>query len=113
MSAVSRILSYTKQIVFLAAYDVLEQEQCEYRRDENSGEIIADITVFGNKSEFSISVSKHRLGSRITVAVVSACEGLSEQGVSRAENYIADRVEQLLENELRMGGRLQAEQLRR
>lgn len=38
----------------------------------------------------------------MTVTMTNPCEGLSEQGKQRAVDFIADRVAQLMENELRI-----------
>lgn len=99
--SIQRILPYTKQLVLLALYDVLDQEKSEYSRNK-SGDILAGVNVYGNYSEFSFAVSEDMLATNFAVEVVSPGIGLSEQGKQRAENYLADRVEQLLENELKI-----------
>lgn len=99
--SIQRILPYTKQLVLLALYDVLDQEKSEYSRNK-SGDILAGVNVYGNYSEFSFTVSEDTLATNFAVEVVSPGIGLSEQGKQRAENYLADRVEQLLENELKI-----------
>ncbi len=101
MMSIQRILPYTKQLVLLALYDVLEQENSEYHKD-TGGDIHAGVTVYGNYSEFSFTVSEDIPATNLSVAVVLPSIGLSEQGKKRAENYLADRVEQLLENELKI-----------
>ena len=77
MISVQRILPYTKQLVLYALYDVLDSEESEYDKAEN-GRIAAKVTVYGNRSGFAV------------------------QGQRRAADYLADRVEQLLENELKL-----------
>ena len=101
MISIQRMLPYTKQLVLLALYDVLDQEKSEYHRDAD-GEILAGVTVYENYSEFSFTVSEDAPATKLTVSVVSPSLGLSEQGKRRAANYLADRVEQLLENELKI-----------
>lgn len=101
MMSIQRILPYTKQLVLLALYDVLEQENSEYRKGAD-GDILAGVTVYGNYSEFSFTVSEDIPATNLSVAVVSPGIGLSERGMQRAANYMADRVEQLLENELKI-----------
>lgn len=101
MMSIQRILPYTKQLVLLALYDVLDQEKSEYHKDAD-GNILAGVTVYGNYSEFSFTVSEDVPATNLSVAVVSPGIGLSEQGMQRAANYMADRVEQLLENELKI-----------
>ena len=99
--AIQRLLPYTKQLVLLALYDVLDQEQSDYRKDTD-GDILAGVNVYGNYSEFAFSVSEELPATNLLVTVVSPGVGLSEQGKRRAANYLADRVEQLLENELKI-----------
>ncbi|MFQ7108142.1 MAG: hypothetical protein ACLRQ4_23615 [Neglectibacter timonensis] len=101
MRAVQRILPYTKQLVLYALYDVLDSEESEYDKQE-SGCIAAKVTVYGNKSGFTLSVSEQPPVTVLTVQISAPCQGLSVQGQRRAADYLADRVEQLLENELKI-----------
>lgn len=101
MRTVRRNLPYTKQLVLYALYDVLDSEESEYDKAEN-GRIAAGITVYGNRSGFTLSVSEHPPDTVLTVEISDPCEGLSRQGERRAADYLADRVEQLLENELKL-----------
>ena len=101
MVSIQRILPYTRQLVLLALYDVLDQEESEYLKG-TGGDILAGVTVYGNYSEFSFTVSEDMPATNLSVAVVSPGMRLSEQGKQRDANYMADRVEQLLENELKI-----------
>ena len=101
MISVQRILPYTKQLVLYALYDVLDSEESEYDKAENGG-IAAKVTVYGNQSGFELSVSEELPATVLTVQISAPCEGLSEQGELRAADYLADRVEQLLENEFKI-----------
>lgn len=101
MVSIQRILPYTKQLVLLALYDVLDQEESEYHKG-TGGDILAGVTVYGNYSEFSFTVSEDMPATKLSVAVVSPGIGVSEEGKQRAVTYLADRVEQLLENELKI-----------
>ena len=101
MRTVRRNLPYTKQLVLYALYDVLDSEKSEYDKTQNGG-IAAEVTVYGNRSGFTLSVSEHPPDTVLTVEISDPCEGLSRQGERRAADYLADRVEQLLENELKL-----------
>ena len=101
MRTVRRNMPYTKQLVLYALYDVLDSEKSEYDKAENGG-IAAKVTVYGNKSGFTLSVSEHPPVTVLTVQISAPCQGLSVQGQRRAADYLADRVEQLLENELKL-----------
>ena len=109
MISVQRILPYTKQLVLYALYDVLDSEESdvldseesEYDKAENGG-IAAKVTVYGNQSGFELSVSEELPATVLMVQISAPCQGLSVQGQRRAADYLADRVEQLLENELKL-----------
>ena len=101
MISVQRILPYTKQLVLYALYDVLYSEESEYDKAEN-GRIAAKVTVYGNQSGFELSVSEELPATVLMVQISAPCQGLSVQGQRRAADYLADRVEQLLENELKL-----------
>lgn len=101
MRTVRRNLPYTKQLVLYALYDVLDSEESEYDKAEN-GRIAAKVTVYGNQSGFTLSVSEQPPVTVLTVQISAPCQGLSVQGQQRAVDYLADRVEQLLENELKI-----------
>lgn len=101
MTTVQRFLPYTKQLVLYALYDVLDAEESEYDKTEDKG-IAAGVTVYGNRSGFLLSVSEEPPVTVLTVRISEPCEGLSRQGELRAVDYLADRVEQLLENELKL-----------
>ncbi len=100
MKTVRRVLPYTRQLVLYALYDILDSEESEYDKAED-GCIAAEVTVYGNKSGFALHVSEKPPATVLTVQMSSPCEGLSEKGRMRALRYLADRVEQLLENEIK------------
>ena len=98
-----RLLPYARQLVRLAVCDVLEQEGClDFVREEPDGAILADVTVYENPGRFSIAVRDGPAGTELTVSITQPRPGLSPEGQRRAENYLADRVEQLMENEQRL-----------
>lgn len=101
--SVYRMLPYARQLVKLAVCDVLEQEGClDFVRDGPGGAILADVTVYNNPGRFSIAVRDGPAGTELSVTITQPRPGLSPEGQRRAENYLADRVEQLMENELRL-----------
>ena len=98
-----RLLPYSRHLVSLAVCDVLEQERClDFVREGAGGAVLAHITVYGNPGRFSIAVRDGPAGTELAVSITEPRPGLSPEGRRRAENYLADRVEQLLENELRL-----------
>lgn len=110
MDTSRRILPYTKQLVTFALYDVIEQEHGEYQKNGQSGGITANLLVYGNQIGFTIDIREQPPATELTVAVTKPCEGLSEQGKRRAADYLADRVAQLMENEIKINALLKAKQ---
>ena len=87
-----RTLPYNRQYVILAIYEVLDKK--------DASTILSEISVYGNSSLFSVSVSRQEEGTELFVTMVRQCEGLSESGVQRAITAVADSISQYLENEL-------------
>lgn len=99
-----RQMNYKKQIVTSAVYDILDKNSAVYHRDKNSGEISAEVMVYDNSNTFRILVEENDSDEKSSMRIVcaSANTGLSEKASQRAVNFLADSVEQLLENELLM-----------
>lgn len=53
MNTTQRILPYVRQYVIVAICEVLEQDRIRYEKTESST-IVSEISVYGNKSVFSI-----------------------------------------------------------
>lgn len=101
MKSIERLLPYERRLVNFALYDVIERQDGDCRRDKATGELTARLNVYGNASDFLFVVSDGA-ATRLKVALLRACPGLSEQGQQRAVTYLADSVEQALENELQI-----------
>lgn len=99
MRQVKRLLPYVRRYVQMAVYDVLDAEGAEYRKEE-SGAVVARLSVYGNVSTFSLSTEIQDVGTGLTVSMREPCPGLSAQGEERAVTAVADKVAQYLENEL-------------
>lgn len=99
MNSTKRSLPYVRQYVIVAVYDVLDQDGVQYKNTDSST-IVAEMSVYGNKSVFSISVSEQISGTDLTVSMVHPCTGLSVQGVQHAVTAVADSISQYLENEM-------------
>ena len=104
MRQVKRLLPYVRRYVQMAVYDVLDAEGAEYRKEE-SGAVVARLSVYGNVSTFSLSTEIQDVGTGLTVSMREPCPGLSAQGEERAVTAVADKVAQYLENELMINRR--------
>ena len=93
------MLPYDRQYVIFAVYEVLDKNGAEYEKTDAST-ILAEMSVYGNLSRFSVSVNEQETDTDLTVTMVHPCEGLSDAGIRRATTAIADSVSQHLENEL-------------
>lgn len=108
MTKIKRILPYTKQLVFFALYDVLDGEKSEYKVEKEAAKITADVKVYDNISGFAFHIGENPPATELTVTVERPSDGLSLQGEKRAADYLADRVAQFLENELKINALLKA-----
>ena len=93
------MLPYNRQYVIFAVYEVLDKNGAEYEKTDAST-VLAEMSVYGNLSRFSISVNEQETGTELTVTMIHPCDGLSDAGIRRATTAIADSVSQHLENEL-------------
>lgn len=93
------MLPYNRQYVIFAVYEVLDKNGAEYEKTDAST-VLAEMSVYGNLSSFSISVDEQETGTELTVTMIHHCDGLSDAGIRRATAAIADSVSQHLENEL-------------
>lgn len=98
MNTAQRMLPYVRQYVVIAIYEVLEQDGVRYEKTDSST-VVSEISVYGNKSIFSISVSEQADGTQLLVTMVRPYTGLSADGIQRAVTAVADRISQYLENE--------------
>ena len=94
-------LPYNRQYVLFAVYEVLDKNGAEYEKTDAST-ILAEMSVYGNLSRFSVSVNEQEAGTELTVTMIHPCDGLSDAGIRRATTAIADSISQHLENELEM-----------
>ena len=92
------LLPYNRQYVIFAVYEVLDKNGSEYEKTDAST-ILAEMSVYGNLSRFSVSVNEQETGTELTVTI-HPCQGLSDTGIRRATTAIADSISQHLENEL-------------
>ena len=93
------ILPYNRQYMIFAVYELLDKNGAEYEKTDAST-ILAEMSVYGNLSRFSVSVDEQETGTELTVTMIHHCDGLSDAGIRRATTAIADSVSQHLENEL-------------
>ncbi len=105
---VKRSFLYNRQYVIVAVYEVLDKGGAEYRKTGIST-VSSEMSVYGNRSRFSISVDERGAGTELSVTMARPCEGLSPSGVQRALNAVADSISQYLENELVMNASRLAE----
>ena len=70
-----------------ALYDVLDSEESEYDKQE-SGCIAAKVTVYGNKSGFTLSVSEQPPVTVLTVQISDALPGSFRAGASGVRRII-------------------------
>ena len=82
MRQVKRLLPYVRRYVQMAVYDVLDAEGAEYWKNE-SGAVVARLSVYGNVSTFSLSTEIQDVGTGLTVSCVNpvpACRPRERNG---------------------------------
>ena len=63
------ILPYKRQYVIFAVYEVLDKNGAEYEKTDAST-ILAEMSVYGNLSRFSVSVNEQETGTELTVTMI-------------------------------------------
>ena len=96
LAALNTFLTHSNSI---EGFEVLDKNGAEYEKTDAST-ILAEMSVYGNLSRFSVSVNEQETGTELTVTMIHPCEGLSDTGIRRATTAIADSISQHLENEL-------------
>ena len=66
MNSTKRMLPYVRQYVIVAVYDIMDRDSIKYEKTDSST-IVAEMSVYGNKSVFSISVDEQMSGTELTV----------------------------------------------
>ena len=103
-----RHLSFKKRFVTFAVYDIIERSKGVYHRDKLTGEISAELNVYDNVNSFRIIVKDACNTDESIMHIICDTDesDISARASQRAVNFLADSVEQLLENELLMAKNL-------
>lgn len=99
ISDAKRILPYGRQYVIISIYEVLDKHGAVYEKKDAST-IVSEISIFGNKSRFLISVNEKESGTEMTVKMAQPGEELSDDDIQRATTAVADSIIQYLQKEL-------------
>lgn len=75
MNCAKRNLPYMRQYVIVAVYDILDKDGVHKYKKTDASTIVAEMSVYGNKSVFSISVSEQICGTELIVSLVQPYEG--------------------------------------
>ena len=99
MKQLDRIYPYNLRVVKAVVLDVADSLSHDAARDRKTGQICATVNVFDNESRVSFEVSAVDSGrTRVCITLISTPALLSEDGQTRTLNYLADSMEQLIEN---------------
>ena len=99
MKQICRTLPYRFQLVNAAALDVIDSLSRDAMRDRETGQIVGTVKVFDNESKVAFAVSTLDEGhAKVCISMLSPARNLTDGGQCRALNYLADSMEQLLEN---------------
>ena len=104
MEYVQRELPYVRRYVQMAVYDVLDAEGAEYWKNE-SGAVVARLSVYGNVSTFSLSAEICDTETELRVPGGDPCPAVGPRGGDGGVTAVADMVAQSLENGLMINRR--------
>ncbi len=101
MVSVEMTYPFGRQLLRAGIYDIIDRlkGQAEYG-GEDSGKIIRALTVFERASVFAFEMSPAEGGSRLVIELVKTAAGLSDNGQERALRFMADSLDQHIENSL-------------
>lgn len=99
MPMIERRMHCSRRLLLYAIYDVLDSLQSGYEQREE-GALYARLSVFDNVSGFLIcAVQAGEAAAMLRISMAEPAPALTEEGIWRAMNFLADSIEQHLENE--------------
>ena len=99
MKQIHRTMPYHYRFVNAAALDVIDSLSRDAMRDKKTGQIVGTVRVFDNESKVAFAVSGLDEGhAEVCISMLSPAPNLTDGGECRTLNYLADSMEQLLEN---------------
>ena len=99
MIALKRVLPYPEIYVRAVALDMVESLSNDATVNKNQWQLIATVNVYGNESYVSINIAKSDTNhSVLCINMLTPAPTLSAEGQSRVLSFLADGMEQLLEN---------------
>ncbi len=100
MKQLKRIIPYGFRVVKAAVADIADDLSEDAASDKKTGRVLATVRVFGNDSRVAFQTrSVDGASTEIKVTFVEPSAKLSVDGLKRTLNYLADSIEQLIENE--------------
>ncbi len=100
MKQLERIVPYTLRVAKAATVDIADALSDDATSDKNTGQIFATVKVFDNENRVSFEArAVDDTKTEIRIALVKSSPKLSICGQNRTLNYLADSIEQLIENE--------------
>lgn len=100
MKQLERIVLYTLRVVKAATVDIADSLSGDATSDKNTGRIFATVRVFDNESRVAFETwAVDDTNTEIRITLVKSSAKLSNGGQKRTLNYLADSIEQLIENE--------------
>ena len=67
-----KTLPYNRQYVIFAVYEVLDKNGAVYEKADTST-ILAELSVYGNRSRFSVSINEQETGTELSVTMIHPC----------------------------------------
>ena len=98
MAVLKQTVDCTRRMVVYAVFDVLEQMNGDYEQKE-IGDIKADISILGNRSEYALAITEQSLDTSILhITMLRPAPGLTEKEKELAVRYLMDSILQHIDD---------------
>ncbi len=91
---------FGRRLLLSGIYDIVDRLKGRTEYDSQTGTITCRLNVYERTSTFAFAVNSTDDGSHMRVTVLRPSDGLSMQGQERALRFLADSLDQHVENTL-------------
>ena len=101
MREIRHTVPYTIEYVKAASFDIVETLSDDATAKKETWQLVGTMNVYGNKSIISLETEEvDDRNTDVCIKMVVPAKNLTAEGEKRALSFIADSIEQLLENTL-------------
>ena len=100
MVKLERHYPFGRKLLLFGIYDILERMKAETEYDEKTGRVTCTLDIYEQRSVFTFETHQAGDGSSLTLELLVPAAALSEKGQERALRFLADSIDQHVENTL-------------